>query len=271
MSRDYGHPIDRLRRREERRKALDSCYMDPDKIPICLEDGLITEEDAKEVRRHHLFDDTFRGNYPLELDSALRRGDITYEEYCARSKEYYVKRDQVGGDREGVIEDWWDFAPENWDAICETQEDYEDWMFWDDGRWKIRKEREREFEIVDYRGPHGLSEMHDGEIEAAARIFYLVEKKHSEPQGITQPLEFLAELMLHGFKLPKYFNRVLKEQSEYDEGGRFFEMSKLKYTRFRNRVRRYASTFWFNLCFNCPEIYEEFWENREKTASLIVK
>ncbi len=275
MGRETGSASDcyleELERRKERKRALNSCYMNPDRIGDCLENELITLEEAKEVRRSYLFEGSFRGDYPLELDAALRRGDITYPEYCNNTKRYYLRRNQAEGEMEGLA-DFWEMDLSR-KLLGDDEEDYFDGFFPEEEPPKEKQERFGEFDKIDYRSPYSLSEMRDVEIESAARLFYLIEKRSSGLEGITKPLEFLEELTLNGFRLPKNLHKVLLESRNHDEfmyGP--FEMSKLRFTRFRNKVRRYSATFWFNLFFNCPNIYEDFWEKTEsRSKHLVIK
>jgi hypothetical protein len=263
--------LEELTRREDRKRALNSCYMDSDRIADCLEEGLITEEEAREVRRSYLFDGRFYGDYPLELDTALRREDITYEEYCENLKRYYIRRNPPEGEIEGLL-DFWDLGAENWDY--DYRDDLDECFLWYGPEdWKIKEGKPPEFEIIDYRSPYALSEMQDHEIEAAAYLFHLIEERTSGEEGIDKPLEFLEELTLNGFRVPKSLDKILLEARNHDaEWSGPFEMSKLRFTRFRNKIRRYAATFWFNLFFHRPDIYEDFWEKSEtRSRHLIIK
>jgi len=259
--------LEELERRRERKRALNSCYMNPGKIGDCLEDGLITPEEAKEVRRSYLFDSSFIGDYPLRLDAALRSGDINDWEYCEWLKKYHLKRNQVKGERDGIL-DFWEL---DLDVLVRDYDQENDWDWLDyEEPPEEKKERPPEFDRIDYRSPYELSEMRDDEIKKAASLFYLIEERTSGPDGI-EPLAFIEELSLNGFGLPKSLDKVLSESRNHDEFMHGpFEMSKLRFTRFRNKVRRYAAGFWFNLFFNRPDIYEELWEKTESRSKHLV-
>ena len=88
-------------------KAIDDCYMDASKIPRYLEDGLMDEFEAREVRRARLFEDNIGDDYLKELEVACRVGDISHAEYCAMERKHYLKNDIAAGMAEIFgWEDW---------------------------------------------------------------------------------------------------------------------------------------------------------------------
>lgn len=255
-----------LKRKSLREKALNSCYMNPDKIEDYLQEGTISPGDAREIRRTHVLDDNFTENRPLELDVALRRGDITYWEYCEYIKRFYLKADQPRGEVNGML-DFSEVSPENIDWNW-TKEYEELFLLGGPPARKIKSERTGEFGKIDFRSPYPLSEMDDSEIERAASLFYLIEKRNSDSGGINKPLEFIEELNLNGFRLPNSLNKILLESRKHDCLDEHFKMSKLRFARFRNKVRSYVTSFWIKIFFHSPKIYENVWKTDKLKASI---
>ncbi len=254
-------PILDLEKKDEKQRVLNYCYMDQDKIPNYLEDGLINKEEAREIRREHLFN-VFTDDYHLKLDAAFRNGDITFQEYCDHVKKYYMDGDQTEGEKEGAIEHYQEFDSSIHNELesCGFELGYVEDLGDEPPGWKCRKKRFLEFNKIDFRSPYDLPEMQNWEIKKACSLFNLIKKRYSESGEITKPLKFIEDLELNGFKLPKNLEKVLLESINHDlEFDGPFEMSKIRFARFKSKVNRYAATFWFNVFFHCPEVYKDFW------------
>jgi hypothetical protein len=289
--------FEKLEKERDQKRALNDCYMDIEKVEPYLKEGLIDEEQARGIRKTHLLSDNYPQDYPLKLDAALRNGDITYQEYCDNVKKYYRKCDQVKGDEEGVIEDGFEFDASNYEALQENSDMslekdalifYEYYLYFRDNKndpmirgiltpdlskylsklnTRTRKKTEPEFESVDFRLPYSLGEILDYELEKAMNVFHLIEQRYSKQEG--NPLIFIEDLKINGFRLPKSLDKVLLESQNHEEAyGEMIPMSKTRATRLKNKVSRYIATFWFTIYFNRPEEYEKFWNSDKLETSL---